>query len=511
MIHTSVQGILTNNVIKAPIIENITVKDNQSSKTYDDVINSFTERLTSDSLDGYSNEVLHHLNESLVENSPISMLPNFSISPTGKEEGNFLIIDLGGSTLRVSIILIAGQSKDNETFDDRSNRIKNVIEKKWTIDNSFKVIDKNFFKFIGERIIETINQQDLISVDDAVINTGITWSFPLQQLSHNSGNIVHVGKGFTISDEIYNRDLRLILQSIMKDEFNINVKVKVIINDSLAVYAAGSFLDSNLRLAMVLGTGFNVCCSLDTDDLHPDKRLEQLEVMINSETSLFGSNLIPLSNEFDQGIDERFKPELSFKSHMILDPIKNSIFQPYELMTSGRYLPELTRQSVIKLINEGDIFKNIKLNDKINSTYDGFTSELMCFISESSDIEGIKSFVANEYDLNPSLINDEDCEKLKHLVDAIINRASYLVSISIISFIKLIVSHKKEKISSKKLIVGYVGSILIYFNNYRNLILKYVNENDYIRTLGLEIDFQSIDNSSIVGAAIGAAYYVNRD
>lgn len=477
--------------------------DLTTSSAFNTILKGF-DVVDDESINHHSEELLDELNESLQLNSPLSMLPNFNINPTGKEQGNYLIIDLGGSTLRISIIEI----KPEIHSKNRSERIKIIIENKWIMANNEKTIDDGFFRFIGSKMIETINQQSNISINDT-INVGITWSFPLNQTSHNSGKINNVGKGWIISEEIYNQDLKVILENSLLNNFNCKINVKVIINDSLAVYAAGRFLSSDLKLAMVLGTGYNICCSLKTSKLHPCKSLNSDAILLNSETSLFGSMLSSLSNEFDLEIDDRFLRD-NFKAYMELDETNTKIFQPYEIMTSGRYLPELTRLSILKLMKNNEIFNDLTINanNKIFTSYDGFSSEILCRFSENHctlneiKVEFIKEF-GNDFD-NVTL---HDLMKIQQLINSIIKRASYIVTISILSFIKLLIDHNQETFPNKKLTIGYVGSILVYFNNYRNMILEMINDCDYIKNLGITVDLMSIDDSSIVGAAIGAAYY----
>lgn len=510
MLHTAVEVPLT---YKSPIaiadLEILEDEVNTSEEVdfFQDLLGKFHGKLNDEELHNYSTVLLNDFNEALRLNSPISMLPNFNIRPLGEEHGKFLIIDLGGSTLRISIIQIDLRSKDNETSDDRNGRVHIIKEKKWIMNNNEKNIDNEFFRFMGSKIVETISEQDpankVIDVTDDVINVGITWSFPLEQLSHNSGRIVTVGKGWEIAPEIHNQDLKQVLETSVKHHFDINADVKVIINDSLAVYAAGSFLSSDLKLAMVLGTGYNVCCSLNTHQIHAQKTLQQEAVLINSEMSLFAANLHELANEFDGTIDTRFtKP--SFKSHMSLQHGK-TVFQPYEIMTSGRNLPELTRLSILNLIKNNEILHTLPSDHKLFTEYDGFSGEVMCFISETGDMNAIIQRFNQEFGLT---IDEEEGIKIKQVVDSIIKRASYIITISIISFIKLLVSHNQETFPNKKLVIGYVGSILVYFNKYRQLILKYINENEYIQSLGITVELMSIDDSSIVGAAIGAAYYI---
>lgn len=198
--------------------------------------------------------------------------------------------------------------------------------------------------------------------------------------------------------------------------------------------------------------------------------------------------------------------ERTFKSHMTTDNDSNFVFQPFELMTSGRYLPELTRLSIIKLMNHHELFEgcSVPKTSKLYTDYDGLSNELLCFISENDDLELIGQEFFKEYQI---VCNIADSQKIKHLVDSIITRASYIVTISIVGFIKLLKQHNEGEFSNNHLIIGYVGSILVYFIKYRNLIMKFINNNDYIKSLNLKVELIPIDDSSIVGAAVGAAFY----
>lgn len=466
------------------------------------VTQMFTEALTEDNLNVYSEQVCEDFKAALVDNSEITMLPNYIISPNGEECGQYLVIDLGGSTLRVAVVDI-----DEPTgIKSREERVSVVMEKKWIIANDFKKIDYGFFKFIGSKISEVLLSQKVLDTK-AVINTGITWSFPLETTSYNSGKIRHVSKGYTIGEDIYDQDLKMVLEKVMKEEHGMIMDVRSILNDSLAVYSAGCFIDDHMKLAMVLGTGLNLCCSLNSsDDLHPDKFLGN-STLFNCEASLFGQNLCAtFATKYDGIVDARFKQDnLHFKTFMEADPITKTLFQPHELMTSGRYLPELTRLVLVDLIEAGEIFQNVSGLEKIlTEDYDGFSGEVMCFIHETDDYDKINEKLCDTYSWTSVSIND--IITLKQVIDCIIKRAAFIVANTIIAFFKLLAQYSDDELQGD-VTIGYVGSVLNYFNDYRSLIINYVNNNDVSKKLGVKIDLKLIDNSSIIGAAIGAAYY----
>ncbi|KAI5961438.1 NAG5 [Candida pseudojiufengensis] len=494
---------------------NSTTNTSTNSSLLDSIVDSFIKPLTNENLNLHSNLILEDFKESLSKDS-ITMLPNYNISPTGDEKGSYLVVDLGGSTLRVAIVNIESPTTEKQ----RKDRLKIIIEDKWIIPNEFKILNYNFFRFIGFKIMETLEKQDLINISD-VINTGITWSFPLDTTSYNNGKIRHVSKGYTIDSDIYDKDLKLIFESILFKEFNLKIDIKLISNDSLAVYSAGTFLDDKMKLAMVLGTGFNMCCQLQTPDknatgsddtpqMHPKKLIDS-KILINTELSLFGQNLCNIfSTKYDGIIDSRFNNfKHHFKTFLSQDPENNLLFQPNELMTSGRYLPELNRLIIIDLINNGEILSNFnksELHDLLEIKYDGFNGELMCFINESNDYEQINLKFKKFYKLDKNLKNS-DIDILKIIIESILKRASFIIANSIIAFFKLFKIYNTNETNKGLITIGYVGSVLNFFNNYRKLIIDYVNNSSDAQTQGYSIDLKLIDNSSIIGAAIGAAYY----
>lgn len=471
------------------------------------VVQSFTQSATKANLQKQSEHLYSDFNSALFDNSKICMLPNYNISPTGQEYGQFLVIDLGGSTLRIGVIDIAKPSSTEES--DRSSRINTIVEKSWIIPNDFKVIDYEFFQYIGARIKEIIESQNVLDIK-SVVKTGITWSFPLETTDYNHGRIVHVSKGYTIHPDIYGKDLKVILEDILIKEFQIEIDIRIIFNDSLAVYAAGAFIDKNMKLALVLGTGLNMCCALDSSNkVHQDKILDGHDrILYNTELSLFGANLLTddFVTKYDACIDSRFANfKNHFKPYMTVDPNTSTILQPHELMASGRYLPELTRLVLVDLIDAQEIFNDDKdLNEILTKEYDGFDGELMCFIDESNDYAAINSKICERYGWDN--VTKSDITTLKQVVSCIIKRAAFIVAYTILSFIKLL-KHHNENEELSLVTIGYVGSVLSYFHNYRDLVKQFVNENEDAKKLGVTIDLKLIDNSSMIGAAIGAAYY----
>lgn len=463
-------------------------------------IGQYSRSVIAADLDTHAHKMAQAFDEALVHGSALTMLPNYSIDPTGNEAGNYLVIDLGGSTLRVAVITIA--PPDGRT---REERVSVVTSRKWLVENSNKQVDDGFFAWVGSNIRETLALQTAID-PDSEIPTGITWSFPLDSTSYNTANILHMGKGYDIDSSIFGHDLKHVLESSVWKHHHLRINVACIINDSLAVYAASSFLDSNTGMAMVLGTGLNVCCQLTTLlRIHALKRLEAEDhCLFNTETSLFGADLVePFATKYDVAIDGRFSAKPRFSPHMELDPDGSVIFQPSELLTSGRYLPELVRLTLVEMVERSEVFSGQKNLAALYKPYEGVTGELLCFVHECDDLAVVAAKLESFYSFKPGLVSAADVASVRLLVGAVIRRSAYLVAVAIVAFLRLMASH--NGLSRRVVSIGYVGSVMEYFNRMRGMIAAYVNGSACAEELGVTIELQMVKESSVVGAAIGAA------
>lgn len=130
-------------------------------------------------------EVYKHLAKTSLEHflvTPVTALP------TGKEEGNFISIDVGGSNLRVGFVELLGEPENGvQKFNEkRSERIKRSHDKTWPIGEHLKM-DKaeDLFAWIGDCVAEVITDalEDVTTARAAPfgdeILLGITFSFPM--------------------------------------------------------------------------------------------------------------------------------------------------------------------------------------------------------------------------------------------------------------------------------------------------------------------------------------------
>lgn len=463
--------------------------------------------------------------EALLGGLSLCMLPHYSVLPTGRETGDYVVIDLGGSTLRVAVISIRPEAasepgtfyslpfspplvawKSDASLESKE-RVSIVVSRQWVVANANKVVDDAFFDIIASKVRETLGEQDVISPDD-IIKVGVTWSFPLETESYDSAKILLMGKGYELSSELRGADLKTVLESALLRKERIRIEVKAIVNDSIAVYAAGRFFDSNTQLALVLGTGFNMCYQLSAaPDLHDSKTLaHEQRMLFNTEMSFFGVDLVELfATKYDLCIDSRFLAIPTFKPHMTVDPVLNTIFQPCELLSSGRYIVELIRLVLVDLMEQGELFINQRNRLAIMSPYESITGEFISLLVELYENHAeCATLIEKYFNWSPELVLESDVATVKAVVRAVVQRSAAVVSVAIIASVKLLVRYNGP-LKTNKVTIGYVGAVIERLRCLRDSISSMVNNSTVIKELGVRIHLKHVRDSSLVGGAIAAA------
>lgn len=303
----------------------------------------FGQPLDLDRLLQYSGRLLEEYKEKL-QSSSISMLPSYQHTlPTGFEKGDFLALDVGGSTFRVALIRLCGK-KENGESDMQIRRIRNVV-----IDKKIRDFQgEAFFDWMAERIADMLAEYNHINgTIDARLPMGLAWSFPVEQTSPRSGRLLAMGKGFCATHGCEGDDLsELIMRSCNKK--GVNVEMRASVNDGSATLVSQAYRDPTARMSLILGTGMNASVYLPTSALarakfgdRPDAWFDSAKhVLVNTELSMYGKGILPVT---------RWDDHLN-ATHRLPD------FQPLEYLCTGRYLGEIVRLVLLEAITTAGLF-----------------------------------------------------------------------------------------------------------------------------------------------------------
>jgi hexokinase len=105
------------------------------------------------------------------------MLPSYSHKlPTGDEKGQYLALDVGGSTLRVALVQLRGRSAETK-------RQSEILESRsFKIDKPIKDLEgMAFFEWMASRINDTLSGGLKKEYDpEHPLHMALAWSFPIE-------------------------------------------------------------------------------------------------------------------------------------------------------------------------------------------------------------------------------------------------------------------------------------------------------------------------------------------
>lgn len=333
----------------------------------DEVRRLFEEPLQYDRLLAMSTSMQAEYRDKL-RKSDISMLPSYQHTlPSGEETGDFLALDVGGSTLRIALVRLDG--RDGEGLQMKSSRSFVINE------DIRRLRGEDFFNWMAGKISEMKAEYNIIQgTSNGQLRMGMAWSFPIEQTSPSSGRLLKMGKGFRADHGVEGEDLgELIMRACRKR--GLNVEMCAIVNDSSATLLSQAYRDSATRMSLILGTGMNAAVFLpvptignDKFGIRPQAWLETAErVVVNTELSMFGKRTLQAT---------KWDDELNAK-HILPD------FQPLEYLITGRYLGEIVRLIMLEAISSAGLFDG-HVPKGLNEAYTFDTKTLASFESDTS-------------------------------------------------------------------------------------------------------------------------------
>ncbi|KAJ2985011.1 hypothetical protein NUW58_g5761 [Xylaria curta] len=318
--------------------QHVNSKATRTSRTISEFLREAEELLLSPTegvrLRTFSSDLKAQFRERL-QTHPECMLPSFNhLLPTGNEVGQYLALDVGGSTLRVALVELRGREADG-----RECEIIRMISFKITPEIK-RLEGMAFFDWMAMRIHDVIHKDGVASTQDP-IPMGLAWSFPVEQVSLGGGLLMGMGKGFLATSGLLGQDLGEVIKSACQ-KHGLNVQLASIINDSTATLLSQAYTHAETRFGLILGTGTNIAVHLPVSALsrfkygtRPESWFDSAShVIVNTELGMFGHGILPLTR-WDERLNATHpRPE----------------FQPLEHFLSGYYLGEICRLAIVEAV-----------------------------------------------------------------------------------------------------------------------------------------------------------------
>jgi len=290
--------------------------------------------------------------------SSLKMLPTYAKRPTGREKGDFLALDLGGTNFRIFKLKLQGKRRISDILSE------SFVLKKEHIANT----EKELFGFIADCIKKFMERQKFSKNKQHKI--GFTFSFPIKQTAIAKGVLLGWTKGFNAKGA-EGKDIVWLLNKALLGVGLSNTKIRALANDTVSTLAAKSYEDEKCDMGVILGTGTNAC--------YVEKKKN--EMIVNIEWGNF--NKLKLTR-YDKELDENS-----------INPGK----QVLEKMVSGMYLGDIVRIVAKDLAAKGifDVYgykkvfdKNGVLESKHVSTVESDSSKKLTKVKNVLSMLGIK-------------------------------------------------------------------------------------------------------------------------
>ncbi|TFY82797.1 hypothetical protein EWM64_g1217 [Hericium alpestre] len=309
----------------------------------------------------------------------VAMIPTYIPGwPTGKETGDFLAVDLGGTNLRVCLVTLLGHGK----FD--------IAQAKYRLSEEQKHDDgQKLFDFCADCLKNFIDQ-NLEIEEGTEVPLGFTFSYPCAQDRIDQGVLLHWTKGFG-APNTEGRDVAAMFrhslakhvrpaspsQLFSADFFaaqGLPVKLAAIVNDTAGTLIASHYVDPRARIAVIFGTGCNAAYMermADIPKMRSAGMADDAEMAINCEWGAFDS------------FENRYLPRTKYD--LTIDKACNKPGeQIFEKLISGLYLGEIFRIVLCELKDDGLLFEN-QDPDKLQVPYAFETAFLSLMESDQTD------------------------------------------------------------------------------------------------------------------------------
>ncbi|KAF0033609.1 hypothetical protein F2P81_013675 [Scophthalmus maximus] len=285
-------------------------------------------------------EMVRGLSKQNREQASVKMLPTYVRStPDGTEHGDFLALDLGGSSFRV--LLVRMQSGKGHNVD-MHHKIYSIPQE------TMQGTGEQLFSHIVYCIADFL---EYMGMRGASLPLGFTFSFPCHQSKLDQGILLKWTKGFKASG-CEGQDVVTLLKEAVcrKREFDLNFVA--VVNDTVGTMMTCGYEDPNCEVGLIVGTGTNACYM---EEMHNIELVEGDDgrMCVNMEWGAFGDNgeLDDFCTQFDHTVDDCSNY-----------PGK----QRYEKMISGMYLGEIVRNVLIDFTAKGLLFRG-KLSEQLKT------------------------------------------------------------------------------------------------------------------------------------------------
>uniref|UniRef100_A0A4W3GZP0 hexokinase n=1 Tax=Callorhinchus milii TaxID=7868 RepID=A0A4W3GZP0_CALMI len=356
-----------------------------------------------------SQEMENGLSRELHSASTVKMLPTFVRAlPDGTEKGEFVVLDFGGASFRILLVRLGVDKKCKLLIKPEVFTVSHEITQGTEV---------QLFDYIAACLAKFMEKQ---KIKEMILPLGFTFSFPCKQTKLDEAILISWTKGFKISG-VEGKDVVQLLQDSIQRRGDYKIGPVAVLNDTVGAMMSCAYEDSNCEIGLIVGTGTNACYMEEMRNIEIVEG-DEGRMCVNIEWGAFGSDgfLNDIRTEFDLELDS-------------ISVVPGA--QIFEKMVSHKYLCELVRLVMVKLVNENVLFGGKATPYLMNSW--NLESELICEIQRyCSPLFTISSAHPLKLPLSSKANNpsEHDYVTVKKICHAICDRSASLCAASLIAF-----------------------------------------------------------------------------
>lgn len=320
------------------------------------------------------------------------------------------------------------------------------------------------------------------TTEEDIFDLGFTFSFPVNQIGINKGQLNRWTKGFDISEAV-GQDVCELLQKEI-DALDLPVKVAALVNDTVGTLMARSYTSpgkTGTLLGAIFGTGTN---GAYVEKLANVTKMDKIGGTDYDKST----GLMIVNTEWGSaGNEMSWLPDTPYDRDLDKESVNPGI-QMFEKRVSGMFLGEILRRALLSLYNHPDenvpLFKdaNSSTNDTSSTTNVPQESALFkqwgldtAFLSvveadKSDRLRITKQTLGKDLDIHAP--STEDCEAVKIIVHAIGRRAARLAAVAIGS---VVISSGKLK-EDEYVDIGVDGSLVEFYPDFEEMMREAFKE-----------------------------------
>jgi hexokinase len=341
---------------------------------------------------------------------------------------------------------------------------------------------------------------------------GFTFSFPVNQLGINRGELIRWTKGFDIEEAI-GQDVCALLQKEL-DALNLPITVAALVNDTVGTLMARSYTSpgkTGTLVGAIFGTGTN---GAYVEKLERVKKMAQIDAALGSAAYDKSTGLMVVNTEwgsFDNSL--QVLPDTPYDRALDAESVNPGI-QMFEKRVSGMFLGEILRRAILSLYQHEDekvaLFRDSTSadNDTASTTtvspdsalYKqwGIDTSVLSIVEEDASDRLRITKQTLEKELGVSAPSTEDCVAVKTLVHAIGRRAARLAAVALGA---VVISTNKLQ-EDEVVDIGVDGSLVEFYPGFENYIREAFRE---IPEIGVEGEKKIRIGLAKDGSGLGAA------